>query len=72
MQTCLCARKDRESSFHHCGGPVQLVVACLMPGKIEKAVYTSVEVLRSSCKSIYVAGNIKRAVFTAVVVLSSS
>ena len=29
MQTCLCDRKDLESSFHHCGGPVQLVQACL-------------------------------------------
>ena len=25
----LTARNDRESSFHHCGGPVELVQACL-------------------------------------------
>ena len=24
-----CARKDRESSFHHCGGTVQLSEICL-------------------------------------------
>ena len=29
VQARLSARKDRESSFHHCGGPVKLVQACL-------------------------------------------
>ena len=33
VQTCLSAREDRESSFHHCGGPVRLVQACLCVGK---------------------------------------
>ena len=33
VQACLCAREDRESSFHHCGGPVRLVQACLCVGK---------------------------------------
>ena len=28
-QACLSARKDRESSFHHRGGPVSTVQACL-------------------------------------------
>ena len=27
------AREDREGSFHHCGGPVKLVQACLCAGK---------------------------------------
>ena len=26
---CLSAREDGESIFHHCGGPVRLVQACL-------------------------------------------
>ena len=29
VQACLSARKDVESSFHHCGGPVKLVQASL-------------------------------------------
>ena len=29
VHPCLTARNDRESSFHHCGGPVKLVQACL-------------------------------------------
>ena len=33
MQACLSARKDRESSFHHCGGPVKLVKDCVCAGK---------------------------------------
>ena len=28
----LSSRKDVESSFHHCGGPVKLVQACLCVG----------------------------------------
>ena len=30
---CLSAREDRESSFHHGGGTVRLVQACLCLGK---------------------------------------
>ena len=33
VQDGLSAREDRESSFHHCGGPVRLVPACLCMGK---------------------------------------
>ena len=33
VQACLSAMEDRESSFHHCGGPVELVQACLCVGK---------------------------------------
>ena len=29
MQASLSARKDRESSSHHCGSPVKLMQACL-------------------------------------------
>ena len=29
---CFSARKDRESSFHHCGSPVRLVQPCLNAG----------------------------------------
>ena len=29
VQACLFARKDLESSFHHCAGPVKLVKVCL-------------------------------------------
>ena len=28
VHPCLTARNDRESSFHHCGGPVKLVQTC--------------------------------------------
>ena len=33
VQACLSARKDPESIFNHCGGPVKLVQACLNAGK---------------------------------------
>ena len=33
VQACLSAREDRESSFHHYGGPVRLVKACSCVGK---------------------------------------
>ena len=33
VQACLSAKEDRESSFHHCGGLVMLVQACLCAGK---------------------------------------
>ena len=33
VQACLIAREDRESCFHHCGGPVRLVQDCLCAGK---------------------------------------
>ena len=29
VEACLSAREDRESCFHHGGGPVRLVQACL-------------------------------------------
>ena len=29
VQARLNGRKDRESSFHHCGGPVKLMQGCL-------------------------------------------
>ena len=32
VQACLSARKDGESSFLHCGGPVKLVQTCLCVG----------------------------------------
>ena len=33
VYACLRAREDLERSFHHCGGPVRLVQACLCAGK---------------------------------------
>ena len=33
VEACLSAREDRESSFHHGGGAVSLVQACLCVGK---------------------------------------
>ena len=33
VQACLCARKDGESSFHHCGGLVKLVHGCFWSRK---------------------------------------
>ena len=37
VQACLCARKDRESSFHHCGDPVKLAEACLSARKYRES-----------------------------------
>ena len=33
VEACLSAREDRESSFHHGGGTLRLVQACLCVGK---------------------------------------
>ena len=33
VQAPLSGRQDRESSLHHCGGPVRLVQACLCAEK---------------------------------------
>ena len=33
VKACFSDSKDQESSFHHCGGPVRLVQACLCAGK---------------------------------------
>ena len=33
VEACLSTRDDRESSFHHWGGPVKLLQACLCAGK---------------------------------------
>ena len=33
VQARLSFRKELQSSFHHCGGPVWLVQACLCAGK---------------------------------------
>ena len=32
VPTCISASRDRERSFHHCGGPVKLVEASLYAG----------------------------------------
>ena len=93
VQTCLSARKDGESSFHNCGGPVKLVQACLCMGstihrrfnrqrgavkhlqacgsanKDGETVFTTEEVLCSSCKPVYVRETPYNAVFTAKEVL---
>ena len=45
VQACLSARKDGESSFHHCGGPVKLVQTCLYAGNTQNTVFTAEEVL---------------------------
>ena len=51
MQTSLCVRKDIGSSFHQCAGLVKLVHASLLE-RIQKTVFTTVEVLTSSCLSV--------------------
>ena len=33
MKHCLSTKQDRENSFHHSGGPVGLVQACLCAGR---------------------------------------
>ena len=33
VESCLSARDVRESCFHHSGGPVRFVQACLCAGK---------------------------------------
>ena len=34
VQACLSVRKDRECSFHRCGGAVKLVQSCVSAGKV--------------------------------------
>ena len=33
VEACLSPREDLENGFHHCGGPVRLVKACLCARK---------------------------------------
>ena len=33
VKACFSDSEDQESSFHHCGGPVMLVQACLFAGR---------------------------------------
>ena len=49
VQLCLSARKSREISFHHCGGAVKLVQACLCAERPYKVILTAEKVLRSTC-----------------------
>ena len=49
VQAYLYDWKARESSFHHCGGPVKQVDACLSAGSVEKSGFTTPEVLLISC-----------------------
>ena len=37
VQACLYATKDRESSFHDCGGPVELPEACFSARKYRES-----------------------------------
>ena len=37
VQACLYARKARESSFYHCGGPVKHVELCVEWGSTNTA-----------------------------------
>ena len=39
VQACLCASKDRESSFHLCGSPVKLVQSCLSTRKELESIF---------------------------------
>ena len=45
VEACISGRKDQESSFLHCGGFVKLGQACLSGRRIEKALFTTGEVL---------------------------
>ena len=37
VQARLSFRKELQNSFHHCGGPVWLVEACLCAGKTRES-----------------------------------
>ena len=66
VQACLRAWKDRESSFHLCGGPVKLVLSCICAGSDGES---SFNLCGSSVKHVwhvYVRGTIVKAVFTSV------
>ena len=53
VEAYLSARKDRDSSFHHCGGAVNLMLAWLRTSRHrEKAVFTTLGVLRSSWRAV--------------------
>ena len=38
VRACLSAWKGLQSSFHHCGGPVKLVQACLYAGETDNVI----------------------------------
>ena len=70
VETCLSAREDRESSFHHCGYAVKLVQACFVQERRDKAVLTTEQELGRSFRPVYLPEKINKAVFTTVDALS--
>ena len=69
VQACLCARKDVESSLHHCGCPVKLEQACLCAENTLNAVLNTEEVLLNTFSPGSVPVKMEKAVFTTVEVL---
>ena len=41
VEACISARKDSESSFHHCCGSVKLVQACLSAGNVRDSSFNN-------------------------------
>ena len=52
-------RKDWEGIFHHCEASVKLMYGWLGVKRIQKALLTIVEVLSTSCTSVWILGNIR-------------
>ena len=63
MKACLGARRDPESSFLHCGGPVKLVQSCVSLRKDLESVFSTVEVL---CRLVLVLEKCDKAILTAM------
>ena len=68
----LCVRNTLKRRFDSRGGAVKRVQACLVPVKMEKAVFSSVEVLYSWSKPVYGRKTHYNAISTAKEVLLST
>ena len=67
VQTCLYVSKARESSFHHCGGPVKLVEAWLCTKRHLESSFDHCGGPVKHVGACLSAGNIEKSGFTTVV-----
>ena len=69
MKPCLCAGKDRQSSFRHCGSPVKLVYACLCAGKDRESSFHLCAGAVKHYRPVYAPGKIDKLVSVTVEVV---
>ena len=52
MQPCISVRKELEGSFNHYGDPVKVIKPVYGWERLDKAVLTAEQVMRSTCRPV--------------------